>query len=400
MPEREIFMRLRSSRAAIYAGAAAVVLMMPVVPAMVGAKTTYEQQQSTKVEAVVKQASYTENVLDLVASDYVKYEETDMYADMAIAIADPYVEVYAGADGTSEVVGRLYQNGIASVTEMGLDWTRIDSGSVSGYVETCALCFGEEAADIGNGIAEVTAEITAQAAPVFASADAQESIQAVDEGAVYSAVSKCDGYVAIIVDGAKVYVSADDITLHYGLSEGYTNEEAIAKEEAEEAERIAAEEARKQAEAEAAAAEAARIQAAMSSVEVSYNPTMEVSDDEVWLLACLIDWEAGWESYEGKLAVANVVLNRVRSPYYGNSIGSVIYARSQFSGVSDGSGNPSQRFASRLASGPRTQECIEAAMEALSGVNNIGSYTSFRALYAANYAAYVSYTIIGNHCFF
>ena len=145
---------------------------------------------------------------------------------------------------------------------------------------------------------------------------------------------------------------------------------------------------------------AARIEAAMTDVGVSYNPTMEASAEEVWLLACVIDWESGWEPYEGKLAVANVVLNRVRNSRYDNTITGVIYARSQFSGVSDGYGNASSTFQARLDAGPRTQECLEAAMEALSGVNNIGSYTSFRSVSIANYDAYSSFTIIGGHVFY
>ena len=118
------------------------------------------------------------------------------------------------------------------------------------------------------------------------------------------------------------------------------------------------------------------------------------------ILSTIIDWEAGWESYEGKLAVANVVLNRVKSGAYGNSITAVVYAPYQFSGVTDGAGNVSSTFAARLAAGPRTQECTQAALDALSGVNNIGSYTSFRGLSIANYSSYSSYMIIGNHCFF
>ena len=103
---------------------------------------------------------------------------------------------------------------------------------------------------------------------------------------------------------------------------------------------------------------------------------------------------------QGLPAVANVVLNRVRNSRYDNTITGVIYARSQFSGVSDGYGNASSTFQARLDAGPRTQECLEAAMEALSGVNNIGSYTSFRSVSIANYDAYSSFTIIGGHVFY
>ena len=126
---------------------------------------------------------------------------------------------------------------------------------------------------------------------------------------------------------------------------------------------------------------------------------MSVSDDDIWLMACIIDWEAAYQPYAGKLAVANVILNRVRSGHYPGTVSGVVYQRSQFSGVSDGAGNPSDRFAARLANGPRNTECMQAALEALSGVNNIGGYTSFRALYTVDVNNYSDFVIIGAHIF-
>ena len=98
------------------------------------------------------------------------------------------------------------------------------------------------------------------------------------------------------------------------------------------------------------------------------------------------------EPYEGKLAVANVVLNRMKQGY-GNSISEVIYARGQFSGANTGA------LASRLAKGPN-DECVRAAQEALSGVNNIGDYIFFIALRKANYSSDSEYPSIGGHCFY
>jgi spore germination cell wall hydrolase CwlJ-like protein len=253
----------------------------------------------------------------------------------AVALTDSYIEVMSGASEDSETVGRLYDYTLVYVDEAGSEWTQISSGNVTGYVKNASLCFGEEAEVIFNESAEEERELNA----------------------------------------------------------GYTVEEIEEKEAREEAERIAAEEAKKQEE------ENAKIQQAMQNAGVSYNPTMSASDEEVWLLATIVEWEAGAESYQGKLAVANVVLNRVRSSKYENSITGVIYAPKQFSGVTDGNGNLTSKFAARLAKGPAS-ECLEAAMEALSGVNNVGSYTSFRALSIANYSSYDSYMIIGGHCFY
>lgn len=57
------------------------------------------------------------------------------------------------------------------------------------------------------------------------------------------------------------------------------------------------------------------------------------------LLAQLIRAEARGESFEGKVAVARVVLNRVASSKFPNSVRGVIYQRGQFSPVSNGSIN-------------------------------------------------------------
>ena len=62
-----------------------------------------------------------------------------------------------------------------------------------------------------------------------------------------------------------------------------------------------------------------------------------VSDEEKELMARLVNAEARGESYEGKVAVATVVLNRVDSPQFPDTITEVIYAKNQFSPVADGS---------------------------------------------------------------
>ncbi len=326
-------MKLRSSKAAMYAGVGMVMSLMPVLPVVADAQTTYEQQESTVAESEnLIQASYTANISDIVATGYEEDTQADVFAEQAVNVTAPFLNVYEKNSENSEIVGKLYENGIADTLEVGKEWTKIQSGNVIGFVTTQSLCFGEEAEQI-----------------------------------------------SVEIDGA--------------FDTAYTVEEAEAKEEAE---RIAAEEAEA---ARIAAEEEAQRQAA-AQASVTYMSGMSASNEELLILATVIDWEAGWESYEGKLAVANVVLNRVRSGAYGDSITSVVYARNQFSGVSDGAGNASSRFAARLAAGPRTEECMEAALEALAGVNNIGGYTSFRSLSVANYSAYSSYMIIGNHCFF
>ena len=60
------------------------------------------------------------------------------------------------------------------------------------------------------------------------------------------------------------------------------------------------------------------------------------TDNDLYLLAKCVYAEARGEPYEGKVAVAAVVLNRVRSPEFPNSIYGVIYQPLAFTAVADG----------------------------------------------------------------
>lgn len=90
------------------------------------------------------------------------------------------------------------------------------------------------------------------------------------------------------------------------------------------------------------------------------------------LLANLIYCEAGGEPYEGQVAVGAVVINRVLSSRYPNTIVGVIYQKRQFSPVASG------RLALALANDSATSKCYQAADEAMSGVTNVGQCVYFR----------------------
>ena len=75
---------------------------------------------------------------------------------------------------------------------------------------------------------------------------------------------------------------------------------------------------------------------AVKKDESSISTSKESGNDMVALLARLVNGEARGEPYEGQVAVAAVILNRVKSPKVPNTIAGVIYQSGQFSCVSDG----------------------------------------------------------------
>ena len=73
------------------------------------------------------------------------------------------------------------------------------------------------------------------------------------------------------------------------------------------------------------------------------------TESEAYLLARLVHGEARGESYTGKVAVAAVVLNRVRSSRFPNTLAGVIYQSGAFDAVKDGQINLTPNEQSRRA---------------------------------------------------
>lgn len=86
-----------------------------------------------------------------------------------------------------------------------------------------------------------------------------------------------------------------------------------------------------------------------------------ISNNDLYLLSCCIYGEARGESYTGKVAVAAVVLNRVDSSRFPNSISGVIYQKGAFTCVDDGQINLGTN-----------DECTRAAQDALNGWDPTG----------------------------
>lgn len=70
--------------------------------------------------------------------------------------------------------------------------------------------------------------------------------------------------------------------------------------------------------------------------EEKKEAVINLNDEEIMLLSRLIAGEARGESYEGQVAVAAVVINRVKDSRFPNSLEGVIYQKNAFSVVNNG----------------------------------------------------------------
>jgi len=110
------------------------------------------------------------------------------------------------------------------------------------------------------------------------------------------------------------------------------------------------------------------------AAQSSWRDISEVSfaEGDRYLLANLIYCEAGGEPYSGQVAVGSVVINRVLSSVYPDTVTGVIYQSGQFSPVASG------RLALALAEGRATSSCYQAADEVMGGTTNVGGCVYFR----------------------
>jgi len=128
------------------------------------------------------------------------------------------------------------------------------------------------------------------------------------------------------------------------------------------------------------------------SASASASASGSSSSSNQYLLARLIYAEARGESYKGKVAVGAVVLNRVRSSQFPNTLSGVIYQRNAFESVTNGSINNTPN-----------SECIRAAKEAMNGWDPTGGCLYFYNAATVSRNSWIHTrtvkTVIGRHSF-
>lgn len=288
------------------------------------------------------------------------------WQNKVMTTVDDYLCIRAKGDANAKILGKLYPTSVATVVKEGKDWTKVKSGNVKGYVKNKYLIFGSDAYENAKKVCKKYAYVQTDGLRIRAEADEEAQVLAVadkgDKLLFNKKAEKVDGWVAVSVKAGDGYVSAEYVKVKLGTTEAISIEEENA-------------------------AKKAAAKASGSSV-ATQNAPKDASDDDTFLLAAIIQCEAGSEPYEGKVAVGAVVLNRVRSGRWPNSISGVIYQRGQFGPARNGS------LARVLASGNVSSSCKEAAAEALAGADPTGGKMFFHRVNGR------SGLVIGHHVFF
>lgn len=118
------------------------------------------------------------------------------------------------------------------------------------------------------------------------------------------------------------------------------------------------------------------------------EPIGDVSEEDLIFFAALIECEAGSTNYDGMLAVASVVVNRMKSRYYPNTLRGVMCQSGQFPPATNG------LVDAKIKRGIK-DSCLQVAKDALAGKNNVGDCLSFRAASSGHAGK-----VIGSNVFF
>ena len=297
------------------------------------------------------------------------YTTTAMASGIGVIDAKDMLDIHAEANTASAVIGQVMEDGHVAILTKYNDWVQIQAGEIAGWVPAENLVETE----ISNEEAVAANEqVIAERTGATASEDeffAEEEVQQDETAALQAEASEA---------------------AQNEIEEVQTAEEA-AQLEAEAQAKAAEEAARLEAEAQAKAAEeAARLaaEAQQAALAAQAAQTAAVSAEELKLLANIIYCEAGSESYVGKVAVGNVIMNRVKSASQPNTITEVVYAKGQFSPVRNGS------LQRALSSDKADAACYQAAIEALAGAQPVGGKLFFRRNNGR------SGQVIGHHVFY
>ena len=286
-------------------------------------------------------------------------EKERMEKELAMANVQNVLNIRAEADEKSEKVGYLYKDCGGTILERKDGWTKLKSGNVIGWAKDEYLLFGEEAKamaeDVGNWIVTLDAEAVRVRMEPNMQADIY-GLLAYDDSVEFIDVVNSN-WISVDYNDEIGYINTDYVNVKFHIDEGETME-VIRVREREEAER------KRKANRGAVAADA----------------------DELRLLGALIYCEAGNQPYEGMVAVGAVVMNRVKSGAYPNTIHSVIYASGQFTPAMTGK-------VAKAYEGNVPDLCLQAAQAAINGETTVGDATHFRR--AGKREGYV----LGDHVF-
>ena len=289
-------------------------------------------------------------------------EVEEEHYNIVMARVNESMNIREFPDSGSEKVGLLYADCGGTILEEGDGWTKIQSGNLIGWAKNEYLVFGEAAYNLAQEVGVYEATVNASGLRMRKEPNTESGVlKMVENGEVFEVVEEdtTEEWIAVAYGGSTGYICADYATVDFRYAYGETLEEIKERERRERRE--------------------------FQQMIVSEGPSY-IGTTEEMLLAALIQCEAACQPYEGQVAVGAVVMNRVNSSAYPNTIAGVIYASGQFTPTR------TDRVETLAVEGVK-ESCLQAARAAMAGETTVGGAMHFRR--AGNHEGLV----IGDHVF-
>lgn len=153
------------------------------------------------------------------------------FENKLMANVTDYMNIRSEADENSEAVGKLPQGAVAEVLERGEAWTKIESGSVTGYVKNEFVLFGDDAGDYAEANCDKIATVTTTTLKVREEANTESTcLTLIPEGETYEVVETAEGWTKLLIsEDFTGYVSNEFIQIEFDLGKAVSKEEEEAE---------------------------------------------------------------------------------------------------------------------------------------------------------------------------
>ena len=265
----------------------------------------------------------------------------------------------------SEMIGVLETGARALVLEKGAEWTKISSGEVEGYVSNEFCLYGTDALNYTKEHCEKVATSTMPLLNIRKEMSTESvvlgQIAKDDSLPVALDATTGEGWVAVTYYGATAYVSADCVKVDFDVKDELTVTELYAQEIAQSQTNSSWWGSNS---SWGGSDTTTGTNTGVTPTQTTINTECIVNASEYEVLAAMIWCESGNQSYECNLAVASVIMNRVRGGIFANTVKEVVFQPGQFPPATNG---PLENC---LKYGKTTENCYKAAQAAMNGEDN------------------------------
>ena len=358
----------------------AAVSIILVVSLLMVAFTSAAAADKNSESAPDKEREVTELCLSLSVKEVEEEAPCEEVAlekdDFAMAnFAEDEADVFAEASEDAKVVGKIFSTTSVEVVERNEDWTHLKSGNVDGYIQSSKLMFGSEGRVLMAAKCQAKVVFEADTALYNDISGGSDHAETAAAGDAYLVKKQLSGWYVVESAKGEYYVPSEGIKTEIQTQQGKTVEEIAAEEAASRQNNAVAAAEGSSTQAENVTTQNSSSSAAQQTPQINAPVTCDPSELDIF--AALLFCEAG-TNYDGCCAVGAVVMNRVRSELFPNTLLEVINQPGQFTPAING------KVYRVLAAGV-PDVCYQAAQAALGGYSNVGNCLFFRAGYGGVY---------------